>query len=129
MYGVLAYADSGDSGNASLMLVLAGAAIVAVMAVLACVVIILARRRGHRQADGIMAAAILWGVLGAGSLIYTLQTQMSWSREYNLRLSTGYLDPADVGDAPKLPWGLWGGMGVAYVGMVGWAGRGKRVEG
>ncbi len=48
-------------------------------------------------------------------------SQINWLKEYQLRLETGYLDPSDTSDAPRLPLGTWTGLGAAYVAMLGWS--------
>ena len=72
------------------------------------------------------AAAFFWGLITAGSLLYAEQSQMNWSKEYTVRLESGYFDPTDKTDAPKLPWKIWTGLGVAYAAMLMWALSQKR---
>jgi hypothetical protein len=121
MCGPLAYAESADPSSTDLAIVLGGAFIIAIASALASVLIFTSRARRHRQTELITAAAILWGLIAAGSLIYAQESQMNWSKEYKMRLETGYLDPRDTSDAPKLPWGIWTGLGVAYGAMLVWS--------
>jgi hypothetical protein len=116
---ILAYAESSDS-SASLELILGGAAIIAVTALLAFILVLLARSRRHRQADIITLAMIVWSILTAGSLMWEGQAQVNWTQEYNSRVMSGYYDPANTSDAPKMPWVLWGGLAVAYVALLAW---------
>jgi hypothetical protein len=126
MYGVLAYAEQSDSGVTNVELVVGGALILAVTAALAFALIYIARLRDHRQADFLVAAALLWAVCAAGSLLYAEISQMNWSKEYTTRLESGYLDPDDTSGAPKLPWAIWTALGVAYGAMLTWSLTQKR---
>ena len=101
--------------------VLAGLVILAACALLAAIVIGVARSRGHRQADSIMVAAVFWAVIAAGSAMYTAASRYNWSREYTTRIESGYYDPRDTSDKPKLPWLAWSGLGAAYIAMLGWS--------
>ena len=118
---MLAYAQSADPNATGLVLILGGVVIVVICAALAVVLILVSRSRANHPSEAIKAAAILWAVLAAGSLLYAQETQMNWSKEFTLRLETGYFDPSDTADKPKLPWGLWGALGVAYVGILVWS--------
>jgi len=83
--------------------------------------ILIPRARGHRHTEWITAATVFWAILSAGSLLYAGEAQMDWSKQYALRLETGYLDPQDTSDAPRLPWGIWSGLGIAYGAMLVWS--------
>ena len=125
---LLAYAESGDPNAMNLVIILGGIGIVAATAILAFALIFTARARGHRHAEFILVAAVFWGLITVGSLMYAGEAQLNWSKEYTLRLETGYLDPQDTSDAPRLPWGIWTGLGVAYGAMMAWALWQKRSE-
>jgi hypothetical protein len=105
----------------NLAIILGGAFIIATTAVLASVLIFTSRARRHRQVELITAAAILWALITAVSLIYAQESQMNWSKEYTMRIESGYLDPHDTSDAPKLPWTLWTGLAIAYAAMLAWS--------
>jgi hypothetical protein len=126
MSSALAYAESGDPSAMNLVTVLGGAFIVAAMAAMAFVLILFSRSRGHRRADLIAVAAVFWALIAAGSLMYAGVSRTNWSKEYQMRLETGYLDPSDKDDAPRLPWGTWTGLGIAYIAMLGWSFSEKR---
>jgi hypothetical protein len=126
MHIVLAYAQAQDSSDMSLVMVFAAALILAATAAAAYVLIHIARRRRHPRTDLIGAAAFFWALLTAASLLYAEQSQMNWSKEYNVRLESGYFDPTDTTDAPKLPWKTWTGLGIAYTAMLTWALSQKR---
>jgi hypothetical protein len=128
MSSALAYAESGDSSATNLIIVLGGAFIVAAVAAMAFVLILISRSRGHRRADVIGVATVFWALIAAGSLIYTGVSQMNWSKEHQMRLETGYLDPSDRNNAAQLPLGTWTGLGVAYVAMLGWSLSEKRAN-
>ncbi|MGD0388253.1 MAG: hypothetical protein ABSC42_04780 [Tepidisphaeraceae bacterium] len=125
---LLAYAESGDPNAMNLVIILGGIGIVAATAILAFALIFTARARGHRHAEFILVAAVFWGLITVGSLMYAGEAQLNWSKEYTLRLETGYLDPQDTSDAPRLPWGIWTGLGVAYGAMMAWALCQRRAE-
>jgi hypothetical protein len=129
MAGLLAYADTADSGSINLVKVLAGLAILAGCALLVGVIIGVARSRGHRQADGIMVAAVFWGIIMAGSAMYTAAAQYNWSKEYTTRVQSGYYDPRDTSDKPKLPWLAWSGLAVGYAVLLAWSLAGKAAFG
>jgi hypothetical protein len=127
MHLFLAYAESADpSSVTNLAKLLGGLAIIAAAALLAAVLIGLSRSRAHSQADGIMVLAILWAAITAGSLMYAGMAHLSWSAEYNTRIESGYYDPRDTSDKPKMPWAIWSGLGVGYVALLGWALSSKR---
>jgi hypothetical protein len=123
MAQLLAYAETSDSGSINLAKVLAGLFILAACALMVAVVIGVARSRGHRQAEGIMVGAVFWGVIMAGSAMYTASSQYNWSKEYTTRVQSGYYDPRDTSDKPNLPWALWSAMGVGYAALVAWSFR------
>lgn len=120
MYCLLAYADSSDPSETNLLIVLGGAAIIAFAAALASVLIFISRARRHRRSELITVAAVFWALLAAGSMLYTGQSQVNWSKEYQLRLQSGYLDPSDTNDAPSLPWATWTALGAAYGALLAW---------
>jgi len=124
----LAYAESGDPNTMNLVIILGGICIVAATAILAFALILTARARRRRYAEFIMVAAVFWALITAGSLMYAGEAQLNWSKEYTLRLQTGYLDPQDTSDAPRLPWRTWTGLGAAYGTMMAWALFQKRGE-
>jgi hypothetical protein len=126
MYCALAYAESGDPNAMNLIIILGSVCIVAVTSILAFALIFIARVRGHRHADLIVVAAVFWALITAGSMMYAANARLNWSKEYALRLETGYLDPQDTGDAPRLPWGIWTGLGVVYGTTMAWALSQKR---
>jgi hypothetical protein len=121
MHNLLAYAETADSGMLNLTKALGGLGIVAGVALLSAIVIGISRSRGHRQADGIMAATIFWAMITAGSIIYGAAAQTNWSKEYTARIESGYYDPRDTSDKPKMPWVQWSGLGVAYAGLLAWS--------
>ncbi len=128
MCSALAFAESGDPNATNLPIVLGGLFILAVIALLAFLLIFVSRSRGHRRAELITVATIFWALIAAGSLLYAGEAQMDWSKQYALRLETGYLDPQDTSDAPRMPWGMWSGLGAAYVAMLVWSLSQKRAE-
>lgn len=121
MRSFLAYAESADTSNSSLVIVLSGLCVLAVAAIFAVVPICICWKRHHRQTEPITALIILWGLVAAISVICFINSQMKWSREQMLRIESGYFDPNDRSDAPAVPWGTWGGLATAYTALVGWS--------
>jgi hypothetical protein len=121
MYSAIASAESGDPNATNLPIVLAGLFILAMIALLAFGVILISRARKHRHAESITVAIVFWSLISAGSLLWAGERQLDWSKQYTLRLETGYLDPQDTSDAPQLPWMLWSGLGVAYGAILIWS--------
>jgi hypothetical protein len=128
MHALLAYADSSDPTLSNLQTIVGAVFIVLATLVLAAVLIFISRSRRHRQAESILVAAFFWACITAGSLIYAEQSQLNWSREYRVRVESGYYDPNNTADAPELPWALWSALAVAYAAMLWWAmsKKGKR---
>jgi hypothetical protein len=121
MYSVIASAESGDPNATNLPIILAGLFILAMIALLAFGVIFISRVRRHRHAESITVAIVFWAIVAAGSLLWAGERQLDWSKQYTLRLETGYLDPQDTSDAPRLPWMLWSGLGVVYGTVLTWS--------
>lgn len=76
--------------------------------------------RRHRQGEAITGLSVVWGLLAAGSLCYATTQQINWGQERTKRIMSGYYDPNDNSDAPKLPWVLWGGLALGYGALVAW---------
>jgi hypothetical protein len=124
---VIAYAETASGPSLTVVLVCLGA--VVLVAALALVPVAVAWARRHRRAETIVGVTILWAGIVAVSLLMSAMDQMKWSRERDLRIRSGYYDPAQPDpDAPRWPWKLWAGMGMGYGGIVGWAARGRTVE-
>jgi hypothetical protein len=125
----LAFAESPESSNVSLVLVLAVAGIVGAAALLAAMpVLISRRRRRHRRNDAVLAFAIVWAVLAAGSGIYAVAQYENWSRERTMRIESGYYDPREADrDAPRLPWVAWTALACGYGALIAWSGVARRV--
>jgi len=117
----LANAESVDPTVSNLMTVLACIGIILAVGAVAFVPVIIAWRRGHRQSEALMAAAVLWGVLAAVSAISTTLEQMKYSHQHQLLVQSGYYDPNDVTDAPQSPWVTWAILAGGYGVLVLWA--------
>jgi hypothetical protein len=117
----LAYAESADTSNSSMVIVLSGLCVLAVAAIAAIVPICICWKRHHRQTEPITALLILWGLVATISAIYFINSQMKWSREQMLRIESGYFDPTDQTDAPAIPWVTWGGLATVYAALVCWS--------
>jgi len=120
---MLANAPVAPSSDSNMELVLISAGVVLVVGILGFIPIQLARISGHRHRDAITAIIILWGLILAGSISYSIMKQMDWATTYQQRIETGYYDPQNISDKPVAPVGLWCGVGVCYAGLVLWASR------
>jgi ABC-type transport system involved in multi-copper enzyme maturation permease subunit len=127
MTAVLAYADNSDSTLSNLQTVVYAVFIVLATVVVALIPIFISRARRHRKSESILVAVFFWACITAGSAIYTQQSQMNWSRKYLTRVESGYYDPNNTTDAPKLPWLLWSSLAAAYAGILSWSVFGKRL--
>jgi hypothetical protein len=121
MWSTIASAASGDSNATSLPIILAGLFILALIAAMAFAIILISRAKRHRHTESITVAIVFWSLIAAGSLLYAGERQIDWSKQYNMELQTGYLDPQNTEDAPKLPWVLWSGLGAAYIALLAWS--------
>jgi hypothetical protein len=126
MHALLAYAESVDSTTANLTILAEDVVILVGTAAVAGVLVVVALSRKNRRTQLIGAAAFFWALLTAGSLLYMVSAEANWSKEYTLRLETGYSDPRDQSDAPKPPWKMWTGLGIAYGVLMTWAVCDKR---
>ena len=118
---LLAYAQTADTSDATLHLILYWIGILAAAALLAFVPVAIASSRRHRQAHLVLLASIVWAVLIAGVSMYALQQQFAWIKEYTLRVDSGYYDPQSSAGAPALPLTAWGILTVAYLGLLIWS--------
>jgi uncharacterized membrane protein len=121
MTPTLAYAEPASSSSDNLEIVMISLGVIAISCVLAFVPLALCWARHHRQTETVMAAAVLWGVVTAGSIIFAISAQMKWSHERLLRIESGYYDPQDQSDAPAKPFTIWGALAIAYGGLIAWA--------
>ena len=122
----LARADSTDSTVSNLTTVLACAGIAVGVLVVAIVPVMVGWSRRHRHAEALAAVALLWGLIAAVSTCVATLDQMKYSRQHLADIESGYWDPNDTSDAPKLPLAMWGAFAVAYVAMVAWPFLGGR---
>jgi phosphotransferase system glucose/maltose/N-acetylglucosamine-specific IIC component len=118
----LSYAEGSDTSDSDALLVVIALAILAAVFILIAIPVAMARRRSA-TAEGVLAIMILWGLLSAGSVIYSVNASMAWQKEYTRRVMSGYFDPADQSDRPRSPWILWSVLGVAYMGVLIWVGK------
>ncbi len=117
----LAYADASDSTQANFIAVLLCAAGLAVVGGLTGFAILLGKR--NRSHDLLITIAALWGVVSAGTIVYTVMAQLKWSQDHLLDLQSGYGNPRNV--RRPLPWESWAALAAVYVLLLLWAGRKK----
>lgn len=120
----LATSRQTDLSEGNLRLVMIWCGIMIAAAGLALLPLVIARIRRHRHVETLLAGAIVWGLLAAVSVGRAVGAQISWAKEYQLRVETGYYDPRDLGDAPQLPWLSWGLLALAYLVLLTWASAG-----
>jgi hypothetical protein len=120
MFQFLSYAEGPDPTDSNLTLLVIALGIIGVVGLLAAIPATIARRRVHRHREGIVSALVLWAVLLAGSGVYSANAQISYSKEYNRRVMSGYFDPRDKTDAPKAPWVMWIVLAAVYGGVLMW---------
>ena len=125
---MLAYARNVDSTESNLSIVLLCAGLVIAAAACALVPILMSRSRRHVQSDAVLGLAILWALVAAGVSANACIQQMKWSDERTLRIESGYYDPKDQSDAPRLPWEIWSAIALAYAGLVLWPLYGRRKD-
>jgi hypothetical protein len=110
----LASAEAADPSASQLVVILISLGAMAGAGLLTLLPMALARRRRHPRPESIVAAAVLWGLLAAGSVLYITIARMQWSKEWLLLVKTGYYDPQDRSGEPALPWLLWALLAIAY---------------
>jgi uncharacterized integral membrane protein len=120
MLSLLAYADTTDTTQTNLPLVLYCIGGVIVAGFLAFLIVLLARSRRHRQAEALITIAVFWAFCVIGTVAWASVTQLKWSQEYILRLQTGDVDPTDQSAAPQLPWLFWIILAAVYVLLIFW---------
>ena len=126
MHDFLAYADARDTSLSTMRLLLYAFFWISLVAVLATVPLVARRRRSHRHAGVILGVVLFWALVAASSAYGTLAARDQWSRDEAILLESGYYDPREHRhDPPAAPWGLWGGLAAAYVGMVLWSLSGR----
>jgi hypothetical protein len=124
-FAIVGYADRGESSEANLRFVMVCLGVIVAVGALAVVPMVLARRRGHRREEKVTGLTVLWALVLGGSILVSETARVKWAREQTIRIQSGYYDPQDVSDAPRYPWELWAALGVAYGGLVAWAGMAK----
>ena len=115
----LANAESWDWTQADFVLILLCAVGIAVVFALAGLIIIVAKRRWHRDAGPLTAVTMFWGLITIASIAYVTVRQLMWAKENFLELLSGYGNPDQ--SAPGLPWLAWGFLSLVYVALAGWA--------
>jgi len=117
----LANAEQPDTSDASIAISVVSAGIIFLAAAAAFVPVAIARRRRNRQSETIVPLSIVWALATVAVSIYAYISQTRWTREYTLRIESGYFDPQDKSGAPALPWLLWGVLAALYVVLIAWA--------
>ena len=115
---LLASAEPTDLSGSQMLVVLIILLVIAVVGAMTATPIAIARRRFHRQAEAVTVAALVWGLLAAGSALYFWLAKLNWSKEYRDLIMTGYYDPQNTGDAPTWPWRLWVPLAAAFVALI-----------
>jgi hypothetical protein len=120
---LIASAPISASSDSNVELILISAGLVLVVGLAGFAVVRLAIMRGRKKRDTLLAAVIIWGMLTAGSISYSVMQQMNWSTSYQQQLMSGYGNPDDLSDKPQPPVVLWSILGFGYALMLAWANR------
>ena len=122
---LLAKANAGDAPGSDLALTMTWLLAIAGVAVAAFVPFRLASPRGQRRGEMLTALIVVWAVIAAGSAIKTSLSRAKWAQDYELRLQSGFYDPADPSNTPPAwPWGTWARLAAGYGVIVLMAARG-----
>src|SRR3954454_15511918 len=97
-----------DLSEGNWRIILIWTAVLVGACLLAFIPIAIAGLRRHPHGHTILALALLWGLLTAGSVGYTINSNIRAAKEYDLRIKTGFYDPRDQTDATQSPWIFWG---------------------
>jgi hypothetical protein len=103
------------------LIVLIGAGVAAGAAVLAAVPGVVARRRLHRQREGLTALAVVWALATAAAVVWAVNRDWAASVDRQRQIESGDVDPRDPVPDPPSWWPVWAGLGVGYLGLVAWA--------
>lgn len=122
----LAYAQRSGDGSAQLAAVLACLGVLASLAALVAIALLLGRRRRVKGPQGLLVMLLLWWAVAGLAGVAACLEQCRWSREYQMRLASGYLDPTAPVAAPAPPWPLWLILLLVYGGLLAWAAAGPR---
>jgi uncharacterized integral membrane protein len=128
MLPLLAYADTTDTTQTNLPLLLYCLGGLIVAGFLAFLIVLLARSRQHRHSEALITIAVFWALFLVGTIAWASVTQLKWSQEYILRLQTGDVDPTDQSAAPQLPWLIWIVLAAVYGLLIFWVTRAKSAE-
>jgi len=123
---LLASAERTNLSSSQWLVILTGLAVLAGVTVLTAVPIGLARRRWGGRGEGVTVAAVFWGVLSAGSVLWYCLAKLQWSEQYQALILSGYYDPRDLSGEPAWPWPLWTLLAVLYCALIAWSLRWKR---
>jgi hypothetical protein len=115
---LLAYAESWDSTQSNLVLVVSCGAGLAGVGGLVGLIIVLTRRTMHRHTSQLTTAITFWGLFSVGTIFYAAAVQLNWAKEHFLDVQSGYGDPQAAG--PPLPWILWGALAAIYLLLLSW---------
>jgi hypothetical protein len=110
---LLAYAESWDSTQSNIVLVVSCGFGLASVGGLVGLIFVLTRRNAHPYATQLTTAALFWGLFCVGTFFYVAEVQLNWVKEHVLDVQSGYGDPQAAG--PPLPWILWGALAAIYL--------------
>jgi len=115
---ILAWAQKPDTSQPYLYAFLVGCGALAVAVILVGVPLVIARRRQHPYWETCLAAAFFWCACTTAAVYWTYLQQTQWSREYQLRLDTGYLDPNALAPRPSLHPLIFLALALGYLGVI-----------
>jgi hypothetical protein len=121
----LAKANWSDEPGANLVQMMTWLVLIAAVAIAAFLPFRLAIAGGRRRGEGLTALIVLWALIAAFSGIQTSMARSRWSQDYQIRLQSGYYDPADPHNVPPpRPWKTWAALAGGYAALIVLAARG-----
>jgi hypothetical protein len=113
---LLAKAGSGDAPGSDLALTVTWLLAIGAIAIAALVPFRLASSGGRRRGEALTTMLIVWAVIASVCAIRGSMSRAKWEQEYQMRLQSGFYDPADPQNVPPAwPWKPWAALGAGYV--------------
>jgi hypothetical protein len=112
MNSLLAYADSSDATQTTFIVLLLCIAGIVGICFLVGLLVLLSRRHERYFAERIGTAAVFWGIIASGNIIYVTVTQVKWKQQHYQDLLTGYANLQE--SAPSFPWVLWTALIIVF---------------
>ncbi len=114
---MLAYADTSESSGQLLYALLVGCGAFIGAVLLAAIPLAIAHVRRHPRLAALLTGAVVWAIATAVAVYWTYLQQSDWSREYLIRIQSGYYDPNDLSAKPSPHPLLFTILAVAYLAL------------